>query len=148
MVVALGQAGEDDGADHSGVGQVDGEAAAVGCVVLQGEAVAGLHGFSVAFEDAAYGVGAAGEAADSVALAANPVGLPGGRAGGGAGEEDLSGEVDLDSGGGFEGEELVTEEVAELPGGVGVEGSEAEEVFLFGDDGEVGGGVCHVESII
>ena len=83
-------------------------------------------------------------------LAANPVGLGGLGAGGGAGEEELVVELDFDGAACVAGEKCGVEESAELPGGVGVEGGKAQEGFLLGEDGEVlrgvwgevWGGVC------
>jgi hypothetical protein len=140
VVVALGEAGEDDGAD-AGVADAEGEASAVGGEVGEGEAVAGFEGLVVELKLAADGVGAAVEVVDGVALAANPVGLAGGCARGGAGEEEMVGEFDLDGAAGVAGVERGAEEVAESPGGVGVEGGEVEEGFLLGEDVEVLRGV-------
>ena len=109
MVVALGQAGDDDGADEA-VGDVEGEAAAVGGVVGEREAVAGFEGLVVELKLAADGVGAAREAANGVALAANPVGLAGRGAGRGAGEEDVVGEFDLGCAAGVASEEGFAED--------------------------------------
>ena len=119
----------------------------MGGVVGEGEAVAEGEGFAVALEDAADGVGAAGEAVDGVALAADPVGLAGGCSRGGAGEEELAGDLDFYSAGGLFGEEAVAQDAAELPGGGGVEGGEAEGLLLCVDDAEVfnsSHGVCSV----
>ena len=90
MVVALREAGDDGSAHRAGAGEDDREASAVDGVVREGEAVAGFDGFAVALEDAANRIRAAGEAADGVALAANPVSLAGRRAGSGGGGASLS----------------------------------------------------------
>lgn len=149
VVVALGQAGDDDGAGEGvagdGIGGVgfepEGEASAVGGVVGFAEAVRGFERGVVARELAADGVGAAVEAVDGVALAANPVGLRGLGAGRGAGEEELAVALDLDGSSDVAGEQRGVQERAELPCGGGIEGGEAEQGFLPGEEGEVGDGV-------
>ena len=136
VVVALGKAGEDDGADE-GVGDAEGEASAVRGVVGEGEAVAGFEGLLVELKLAADGVGAAGKAANGVALAANPVGLAGRGAGRGRGEEDVVGELDLDGAAGIASEHRGAQQAAELPGSVGREGGEVQQRLLLGEDSEV-----------
>lgn len=134
VVVALGQAGDDGCTDGAGAGEVDRKATAVGSVVGEGEAVAGFDGVAVPLKDAAHGVGAAGEAADGVALAADPVGLAGSGAGGGASEKKLAGEVDFDGAAGVGRKEPRAHQVAELPSGSAVKSGEAEEFLLLVDD--------------
>jgi hypothetical protein len=140
VVVALGEAGEDDGAGEGGggvAGEPEGEASAVGGEVGFREVVGGFQGGVVEGELAAGGVRAAVEAVDGVALAADPVGLVGLGAGGGAGEEELAVALDFYCAACGQGEEVCAEERAELPCGAGVEGGEAQESFLLGEDGEV-----------
>jgi hypothetical protein len=138
VVVALGKAGEDDGADDGvGIGgEADGKATAVGGEVGLGE-LEDVEAGIVADEFAADGVGAAAKVMHGIALAPNPVGLAGFGAGGGAGEEDLAVELDLDGAAGVALEKAVAEQAADLPCGEGVEGRKEEEGFLRGEGVEV-----------
>ena len=135
MVVALREAGDDGSAHRAGAGEDDREASAVDGVVREGEAVAGFDGFAVALEDAANRIRAAGEAADGVALAANPVSLARRGAGCGSGKELLAGDLDFDGSSRVGRKQSRAHEVAELPGCEGVERGEAEKFFLLINNG-------------
>ena len=142
VVVALGEAGDGDGADDAGAGDVDGETAAVGGVVLFGEVVALGEGEAGLLEEAADVIGAFVEAGDDVDLAADPAGVVGGGAGEGAVEELLVGgaeAADIDNDVQVAGDGEFAEERAELPGGLGGEGLEGEGGFLQLDGGEIFG---------
>ena len=142
VVVALRESGDGDGADDARSGDVDGEAATVGGVVGVGKRVALGELPALLFKEEADGVGGAVEACDDVDLSRDPALAVGGGSGERGVEELLVGlaeaaDVDDDAliAGGCE----IAEGQAEMPGGVVVEGGEAEFGFLSGDQGEVFG---------
>ena len=88
MVVALGEAGDGDCSDDAGVGDDDGEGAAVGGVVFFGQVVAGGEAEAGLLEQAPDVVGALVEAGDGGDLARDPA-LVVGRGAGERGVEEL-----------------------------------------------------------
>ena len=76
---------------------------------------------------------------DGVALTADPVGLAGLCPRGGAGEEKMTGEFDFYRTAGTCCEQRLTQERAELPGGVLVEGEKAQLRFLLSEEGKIAG---------
>ncbi len=141
VVVALGQAGDGDRADDAGAGDVDGEAAAVGCVVGVGEVVAVAEAALILFEGQADGVGAAVEAGDDVGFAQDPAGVV--RSASERGVEErlvrLAEAADVDDDGLLAGDGKLADAEAETPGSVVVEAGEEEFGFLAGYGGEVFG---------
>jgi hypothetical protein len=142
VVLALGEAGDGDGADDAGSGDLDREAAAVGGVVGVGQGVPGVEGQSCLLQRKADGVGAAIKAGDDVVLALHPAGVVGRSAGHGGVEERLvrlAEAADVDDDGVVAGDGKLAQRKAEAPGGFGIEGGKDEFCFLAGDGGEVVG---------
>ena len=140
VVVALGEARDRDGADDAGVGNVQGEAAAVGGIVLFGEVVALAELASGLLEQAAHMVGALVKARDGAGFAADPAGIVGRGAGQGAVKEWLVGvaeAADVDDEGLAARDGQLAEQGAELPGDFGREGVEGEGGFLKGELGDI-----------
>jgi hypothetical protein len=140
VVLALGEAGDGDGADDAGGGDLEREAAPVGGIVGVGQGVFLGEGGVGVFEMEADGVGAAVEAGDGVGFSLDPAGVVGGGTGEGGVEEGLVGlaeAADVDGDGVFTGNGEFAEDEAEAPGGVSVEVGEEEFLFLEGEGGEV-----------
>lgn len=138
VIDALMQAAGDDRADETGAGERDGEASAMHGVVGEGKAVALFDGFALLLELQADGVGAAAEAHDNVAFAADPIGLAGGGEASGREEDGTSGDLDLEGHGGLAGDCVGAQPAAEVPGGIRAEGGELEQALLGGDGVEIG----------
>src|SRR5215472_11001339 len=96
VIVALRQTRHHDAADGARAFEQDGKTAAMHSEVGCFEAVSRLQRLIIGLKNAADGVGAASEAMHDIALAANPVGLPGVGGGSGAGEEEMIRELDFD----------------------------------------------------
>lgn len=121
---------------------VDGEGSTVGGVVGFGQGVFLGEGGVVVLEVEADGEGAAVESCDDVGFALDPAGVVGGGAGECGVEELLVGlteAADVDDDGMVSGDGEFAEGESEGPGGIEIEGGEAEELFLVGDAGEIVG---------
>ena len=138
VVFALREAGDGNGADDPGSSDVDGEASAVRGVIGVGESVALGELAALLFEEQADGVGGPVEAGYYVDFALDPPLAVGGGSSERGIEELLVGLAEaayVDDDALVAGESEVAEGEAEMPGGVVVEGGEAEFGFLSGDEG-------------
>jgi hypothetical protein len=140
VVFTLGEAGDGDGSDDAGVGDDDGEAAAVGGVVGFGEVVTVAKGDVILLEIEPERVGAAVEAGDDRDLAGDPALVIWRSAGEGAVEELLVGRseaADVYYDLLIAGDGKLADGEADAPCGVVVEGGEDNFFFLAGDGGDV-----------
>jgi hypothetical protein len=138
VVLALREAGDGGGADDAGAGDMDGEAAAMRGVIGVGETITLGEMTALLFEEEADSVGGSVKAGYDVDFALNPAMAVGGGTGEGGVEEwlvRLAETADVGDDALIAGEGEVAEGLAEGPGGVVVEGGEAEFSFLSGDDG-------------